>query len=316
VFAYYVNDPERYGVVDFDADGLARDIEEKPARPRSHYAVTGLYFYDNDVIDIARNIRPSKRGELEITDVNKAYLARGDLHVEVMSRGTAWLDTGTHNSLLDAANFIRVVEERQGLKIACPEEVAYRKGYIDAGELQALAAPLRRAATANTSSACCARKEPCAMEFESTPLGGVYLLKPRVFGDERGFFLESWNAAAFREAGFDLQFVQDNHSRSARGILRGLHYQTRHTRRAKLVRVTAGSVFDVAVDLRRDSPTLGQWYGVTLDAAIPRNAVDSAGLCPRLLCAVGVRGFPVQVHGPLRSGQRGQHRLGRPDAGH
>jgi dTDP-4-dehydrorhamnose 3,5-epimerase len=103
------------------------------------------------------------------------------------------------------------------------------------------------------------------MEFESTPLGGVYLLKPRVFGDERGFFLESWNAAAFREAGFDLQFVQDNHSRSARGILRGLHYQTRHTQ-GKLVRVTAGSVFDVAVDLRRDSPTLGQWYGVTLDA--------------------------------------------------
>jgi glucose-1-phosphate thymidylyltransferase len=143
VFAYYVNDPERYGVVDFDADGLARDIEEKPARPRSHYAVTGLYFYDNDVIDIARNIRPSKRGELEITDVNKAYLARGDLHVEVMSRGTAWLDTGTHNSLLDAANFIRVVEERQGLKIACPEEIAYRKGYIDAAELQALAAPLK-----------------------------------------------------------------------------------------------------------------------------------------------------------------------------
>jgi len=144
VFAYYVQDPERYGVVSFDADGVARDIEEKPARPRSHYAVTGLYFYDNDVIDIARNIRPSARGELEITDVNKAYLERGDLHVEVMSRGTAWLDTGTHNSLLDAANFIRVVEERQGLKIACPEEVAYRMGYISADELLALAAPLEK----------------------------------------------------------------------------------------------------------------------------------------------------------------------------
>ena len=144
VFAYYVNDPERYGVVDFDANGVARNIEEKPANPRSHYAVTGLYFYDNDVIDIARNIRPSARGELEITDVNLAYLKRGDLHVEVMSRGTAWLDTGTHNSLLDAANFIRVVEERQGLKIACPEEVAYRSGYIDAAALQALADPLRK----------------------------------------------------------------------------------------------------------------------------------------------------------------------------
>lgn len=144
VFAYYVNDPERYGVVAFDGDGIATDIEEKPAKPRSHYAVTGLYFYDNDVIDIARSIAPSPRGELEITDVNKTYLQRGDLHVEVMSRGTAWLDTGTHNSLLDAANFIRVVEERQGLKIACPEEVAFRKGYISAGELEALAAPLTK----------------------------------------------------------------------------------------------------------------------------------------------------------------------------
>ncbi|MFT4767080.1 MAG: glucose-1-phosphate thymidylyltransferase [Glaciecola sp.] len=142
VFAYYVNDPERYGVVDFDSEGVASNIEEKPANPRSHYAVTGLYFYDNDVVDIAKNIQPSPRGELEITDVNLAYLKRGDLHVKVMSRGTAWLDTGTHNSLLDAANFIRVVEERQGLKIACPEEVAYRMGYIDAEALQALAAPL------------------------------------------------------------------------------------------------------------------------------------------------------------------------------
>lgn len=144
VFAYYVNDPERYGVVDFDAQGIANNIEEKPRKPRSHYAVTGLYFYDNDVLQIARDIRPSKRGELEITDVNLAYLKRGDLQVEVMSRGTAWLDTGTHNSLLDAANFIRVVEERQGLKIACPEEVAYRKGYIDAAALQELAEPLEK----------------------------------------------------------------------------------------------------------------------------------------------------------------------------
>ena len=144
VFAYYVQDPERYGVVSFNDEGQAIDIEEKPLRPKSHYAVTGLYFYDNDVVEIARNIRPSERGELEITDINLAYLQRQDLRVEVLGRGTAWLDTGTHNSLLDAANFIRVVEERQGLKIACPEEIAYRQGFIDEEQLLALAAPLRK----------------------------------------------------------------------------------------------------------------------------------------------------------------------------
>ena len=144
VFAYYVQDPERYGVVNFDDDGRAIDIEEKPPEPKSNYAVTGLYFYDNDVVDIAHNITPSHRGELEITDVNLAYLKRGDLQVQVLSRGTAWLDTGTHNSLLDAGNFIRVVEERQGLKVACPEEIAYRQGFISEDELMALAAPLKK----------------------------------------------------------------------------------------------------------------------------------------------------------------------------
>ena len=142
VFAYYVHDPERYGVVEFDAEGRAIGIEEKPDAPRSHYAVTGLYFYDNDVISVARSITPSARGELEITDVNRHYLEQGSLQVEVLGQGTAWLDTGTHQSLLDAGNFIRVIEERQGLKVACLEEIAYRLGYITANEVLALAAPL------------------------------------------------------------------------------------------------------------------------------------------------------------------------------
>jgi glucose-1-phosphate thymidylyltransferase len=144
VFAYYVNDPERYGVVALDENNIAVDLEEKPLKPKSNYAVTGLYLYDNDVVNVAKTIKPSARGELEITDVNKVYLARGDLKVELFNRGTAWLDTGTVQSLLDAANFIRVLEERQGLKIACPEEIAYHNGFIDEQQLRALAAPLSK----------------------------------------------------------------------------------------------------------------------------------------------------------------------------
>ncbi len=144
VFAYRVQDPERYGVVEFDARGRAISIEEKPARPRSHYAVTGLYFYDNQVVDMARALKPSPRGELEITDINNRYLEQGRLHVERLGRGTAWLDTGTHESLLQAATFIETVEQRQGLKIACVEEIAWRMGYISAAELEALARPLEK----------------------------------------------------------------------------------------------------------------------------------------------------------------------------
>ena len=139
VFAYYVTDPERYGVVELDAENNAIGLEEKPANPKSHYAVTGLYMYDNDVVDIAKSIKPSPRGELEITDVNKVYLERKALKVELFDRGTAWLDTGTIQSLLDAANFIRVLEERQGLKIGCPEEIAYRQSFIDGAQLESLA---------------------------------------------------------------------------------------------------------------------------------------------------------------------------------
>jgi glucose-1-phosphate thymidylyltransferase len=144
VFAYHVHDPERYGVVEFDANQRALSIEEKPNAPKSSYAVTGLYFYDNDVCNVAADIKPSARGELEITDVNRCYLQRGKLNVEIMGRGFAWLDTGTHDSLLEAASFIATLQKRQGLQVACPEEIAYRQGWIGAAELQKLATPLAK----------------------------------------------------------------------------------------------------------------------------------------------------------------------------
>jgi len=144
VFGYYVQDPERYGVVQFDEDGKVTDLLEKPASPPSNYAVTGIYFYDDRAPQLARSIKPSARGELEITDLNRAYLREGNLNVERLGRGTAWLDTGTHNSLLDAGVFVRIIEERQGLKVACVEEVAWRMGFIDAAQLKELASPLQK----------------------------------------------------------------------------------------------------------------------------------------------------------------------------
>ncbi|MEQ5141464.1 glucose-1-phosphate thymidylyltransferase RfbA [Proteus vulgaris] len=144
VFAYHVNDPERYGVVEFDKNKIAISLEEKPLKPKSNYAVTGLYFYDNDVINIAKNLQPSPRGELEITDVNKVYLEKHKLSVSIMGRGYAWLDTGTHKSLIDASNFIQTIEDRQGLKVSCPEEIAYRKGFINKEQVRILAEPLSK----------------------------------------------------------------------------------------------------------------------------------------------------------------------------
>ena len=144
VFAYHVHDPERYGVVTFDQQGQVTTLEEKPVQPKSHFAVTGLYFYDQNVVDIAASLKPSARGELEITDLNRVYLAQQQLNVEIMGRGYAWLDTGTHESLIEASNFIQTIERRQGLKVACPEEIAFRKGFIDSAQLEKLAKPLSK----------------------------------------------------------------------------------------------------------------------------------------------------------------------------
>ncbi|HCM9152581.1 TPA: glucose-1-phosphate thymidylyltransferase RfbA [Enterobacter cloacae subsp. cloacae] len=144
VFAYHVSDPERYGVVEFDKEGSAIGIEEKPEKPKSNYAITGLYFYDNDVIEMAKTLRPSARGELEITDINRLYMQKGQLSVAMMRRGYAWLDTGTHQSMIEASNFIATIEERQGLKVSCPEEIAFRRGFINAEQLQLLAEPLKK----------------------------------------------------------------------------------------------------------------------------------------------------------------------------
>ena len=207
-------------MVEFDADGRVLSLEEKPTQPKSRYAVTGLYFYDNRVLDIARDSKPSARGELEITDVNRAYLARGELACEVMGRGMAWLDTGTHESLLEASQYIETIERRQGLKIACPEEIAYRLGYIDAAALEQLGQALAKngygqyllGLLRDPASADRAR----TMRITPTALPDVLLIEPRVFGDERGFFFESWNRRAFAAAGIDVDFVQDNHSRSRR----------------------------------------------------------------------------------------------------
>jgi len=196
-----VQDPERYGVVEFDTTGRAISLEEKPAQPKSRYAVTGVYFYDSQVVEIARSLKPSARVELEITDVNRVYLDRGQLNVQVMGRGMAWLDTGTHDSMLEASMFIQTIERRQGLKVSCPEEIAYRYGYISAAQLEKLGSALRTATGPTSCNYCTSEYSDPRMKAFPTTLPGVLLLEPQVFGDDRGFLLGELQRRAFRRLG-------------------------------------------------------------------------------------------------------------------
>ena len=296
VFAYPVSGPQRYGVVEFDAAGRVLSIEEKPEQPRSRYAVTGLYFYDDSVVEQARRVRPSPRGELEITDLNQLYLDAGLLRVELMGRGMAWLDRGTPDSLHEAASYIRTLEHRQGLKVACPEEVAWRMGWITSEQLERMTQPLRKSCYGsylldlikeNTSdrSAYLASLLPSVERFA---VEGPLLLTPRIFSNERGYFFESWNQRRFTEAlGVAPEqsplFFQDNHSRSARGVLRELHYQLEPEPQGKLVRCVAGKIYDVAVDLRHSSPTEGQWQGDGLSDTHHKNPWDPLGFADGFL---------------------------------
>ena len=300
VFGYWVDDPQRYGVAEFDRRGNCLSIEEKPAEPKSNYAVVGLYFYPNEVVSVAKSIKPSARGELEITSVNQRFLAEGALKVQTLGRGFAWLDTGTHDSLSEASIFVEVLEKRQGLKIACLEGIAYRNGWISEGKLREAAEPmlknqygqylLKVIAEVARDGSCGAAKRSgrspgrirniCQtlfytktqninegfifMKVIETALEGVVILEPELHRDARGYFFESYSQQLFDKSVRPVRFVQDNESRSSYGVLRGLHFQRGEHAQGKLVRVVEGAVLDVAVDIRRGSPTFGRYVAVEL----------------------------------------------------
>lgn len=270
IFAYHVKDARRYGVIEFDSNFNVLSIEEKPENPKSTYAQTGLYFYDNSVVEIAKRLPRSKRGELEITDLNVEYLKKGQLKVRTLDKGVAWLDTGTSESLLEASNFVETVQHRQGIEIGCIEEIAYQNGFITLTQLEKLTQDLSKTEYGEYLLDFIAREKAKSVmvkpvaKFTRTEIPDVVIFEPAVFKDSRGYFMETYNEKLFNDNGITTKFVQDNQSKSTKGVLRGLHFQMEPYAQAKLVRVTKGKVLDVAVDIRKGSPTFGKYVSVEL----------------------------------------------------